>query len=157
MIAIISDTHENVPMVRKALYALKDYNISFIVHLGDIVCPPMLEEFKGYNLKFVFGNNDGERQGLVKKAKELGFEAPDEQIIFEYENKKFLATHIEEFVTSKINSNAFDYVLVGHTHKRKNNKIFNTRVINPGALSFTPEPSIAVLDVKNDNVIFIDL
>ena len=74
MIGIISDTHENEKSTQKAVAVFKERNVDFVVHCGDIISPPMLEHFKGLKMKFVYGNNDGEKEGLNEKAKELGFE-----------------------------------------------------------------------------------
>src|SRR3989344_6406889 len=93
MIGIVSDTHENEEAIRKAVEIFKKRNVDFAVHCGDIICPPMLEHFKGLKMKFVFGNNDGERGGLNDKSRELGWEEVADEKEFEYENKKFYAYH----------------------------------------------------------------
>ena len=62
MIGIISDTHENEKSTQKAVAVLKDRNVELVVHCGDIISPPMLEHFKGLKMKFVYGNNDGEKK-----------------------------------------------------------------------------------------------
>ena len=159
MIGIISDTHENEEAIKKAVEIFKEKNVEFVVHCGDIISPPMLEYFKGLKMKFVFGNNDGEKEGLSNMAKKFGFERITEEKKFEYKNKKFYVYHgtDKKKLDEAIKSNKYDYVLTGHTHLKKDEKINKTRVINPGALFRIYPYTIALLDVEEDAVEFIKI
>ena len=156
MIGIISDTHENEKAIKKAVELFKDKKVDFVVHCGDIISPPVLEHFKGLNMKFVFGNNDGERNGLNAKAKELGFEEITDEKEFTYKRKKFYVYHgtNKEKLETAIKSNKYNYILTGHTHIKRDEKINKTRVINPGALFRIYPYTIALLDVAKDDLTF---
>lgn len=157
MIGIISDTHENENAIKKAVKVFKEQDIEFGVHCGDIISPPMLEHFKELNMKFVFGNNDGERDGLNKKAKELGFEEIKDEKEFEYKGRKFCVYHGTKLniLEAAIKSNKYDYVLTGHTHIKRDEKTGKTRIINPGALFRTYPYTVALLDVEEDRMEFV--
>lgn len=159
MIGIISDTHENENAVKKAVEILKKKNVEFAVHCGDIISPPMLGHFKGLNMKFVFGNDDGERNGLNSKAKEFGWEEISDEKEFEYKGKKFYVYHgtNRNKLEEAIKSNKYDYVLTGHTHIKRDEKIGRTRAINPGALFMVYPYTIALLDVENENIEFVEI
>jgi len=159
MIGIISDTHENEEAIKKAVAIFKKNKVDFAVHCGDIISPPMLEHFKGLKMKFVFGNNDGERIGLNSKAKELGFEEVTDEKDFEFKGKKFYVYHgtKKEKLDAAIKSNKYDYVLTGHTHIKRNEKIGRTRVINPGALFRVYPYTIGLLDAEKDKVEFVEV
>ena len=159
MIGIISDTHENEEAIKKAVTIFKKRNVEFVVHCGDIISPPMLEHFKGLKMKFVFGNNDGEKIGLNDKAKEFGFEEITDEKEFEYKRKKFYVYHgtKKEKLDAAIKSNKYDYVLIGHTHIKRDEKIGKTRVINPGALFRIYPYTIAPLDVEKDKLEFVEV
>ena len=159
MLGIISDTHENEEAIKKAVKIFKERNVEFVVHCGDIISPPMLEYFKGLKMKFVFGNNDGERNGLNKKAQEYGFEEITDEKEFDYKNKKFYVYHGTNTnkLDSAIKSNKYDYCLTGHTHIKRNERIGRTRVINPGALFRIYPCTIALLDVEKDNLEFVKI
>jgi len=159
MIGIISDTHENEEAIKKAVIVFKDKNVEFVVHCGDIISPPMLEYFEGLKMKFIFGNNDGERIGLNSKAKELGFEEITDNKEFDYKNKKFCAYHgtNKEKLDNLIKSNKYEYVLTGHTHIKRNQKINKTRIINPGALFRIHPYTIALLDAEKDKLEFVTI
>ena len=157
MIGIISDTHENEDAIKKAVAVFKNRNIEFAVHCGDIISPPMLEHFEGLKMKFVFGNNDGERNGLKMKAQELGYDEIKNELNFKYKDRSFYVYHgtDEEKLDDAIKSNKYDYVLTGHTHIKRNAKIGKTRVINPGALFRIYPYTVAFLDTSNDKVEFV--
>ena len=159
MLGIISDTHENEEAIKKAVEILKSKNLDFVVHCGDIISPPMLEHFKGLEMRFVFGNNDGERNGLNAKAKELGFEEITDEKEFEHNRKKFYVYHgtNKNKLDAAIKSNKYDYVLTGHTHIKSDEKIGKTRVINPGALFRIYPYTIVLLDVEKDKLKFVEV
>ena len=157
MIGIISDTHENEAAIKKAVKIFKDKKVDFVVHCGDIISPPMLEHFKGLKMKFVLGNNDGEVAGLNVKAKEFGFEPVTEEKEFEYKKKRFYAYHgtIKGKLDDAIKKNIYDYVLTGHTHIKRDDKIGKTRVINPGALFRINPYTIGLLDIEKDKLEYV--
>ena len=159
MIALISDTHENEEAIKKAVAIIKKRDPDFVVHLGDIISPPMLEYFKGLKLKIIFGNNDGEHAGLIKKAESLGFEEPKEEAEFSHHGKRLYAYHGTDSnrLDHRIFFGSYDYVLTGHTHKKRDEKIKGTRVINPGALFRINPYTIAFLDVEKDKVEFVEI
>jgi len=159
MLGIISDTHENEKAIKKAVNIFKEKNIEFGVHCGDIISPPMLEHFKGMKMKFVFGNNDGERDGLNAMAYLQGFEIITDEKEFEYKGKKFYVYHgtKKEKLDAAIKSNKYDYILTGHTHIKRDEKMGKTRVINPGALFRIYPYTIALLDAEKDKLEFVEI
>ena len=159
MIGIISDTHENEEAIKKAVEIFKQTNVEFAVHCGDIICPPMLEHFKGLKMKFVYGNNDGERAGLNSKSKDLGWGKVADEKEFECNGKKFYVYHgtKKERLDAAIKSNKYDYILTGHTHIKRDERIGKTRVINPGALFRIYPYTIALLDAEKDRLEFVEV
>ena len=147
-IGIISDTHENIRLIIRAVDILKSQNLDLVIHCGDIISPPVLERFVGLPIRFVFGNNDGERSGLKKKCLELGFGEIDDILEFTHSQKSFHVYHGTNptRLDKAISSQVFDYVLHGHTHVIRNEVIGKTRVLNPGALFGVEEATVAVLD-----------
>ena len=69
-VGIISDSHDNLPLIRAALCAFADAGAEAIVHAGDIISPFAARELGYYNtgaglpLYAVYGNNDGEKKEL---------------------------------------------------------------------------------------------
>ena len=157
MIGIISDTHENEEVIKKAAAVFREKNVEFTVHCGDIISPPVLENFHGLRMKLVFGNNDGEKNGLIAKCSELGFDEIKDELEFEYKRKKFYVYHgtKKEKLDAAIKSNKYDYVLTGHTHIKRDERTGKTRVINPGALFRVYPHTIALLDAEKDKLEFV--
>lgn len=159
VIGIVSDTHEDVRMIRKAVRIFKERLPAFVVHCGDIISPPVLEHFAGVPLRLVYGNNDGERSGLKKKCAELGFVDIDDTVTFTHAGRSFFVNHgtrlstIEEAADSQL----YDYVLHGHTHEQRNELRGKTRIINPGALFSADSFSIAFLEPETGAVEFVDI
>ena len=159
MIGIISDTHENEEAMKKAVALFKSRNVDFVVHCGDIISTPMINHFTGLKMKFVFGNNDGERDGLNAMAYLQGFEIITDEKVFEHKGKKFYIYHgtNQKKLDGAIKSNKYDYILTGHTHIKKDERFGKTRVINPGALFRIYPYTVAMLDVENDKLEFLEI
>ena len=155
MIGIISDTHEQIEEVKKAVAIFKEENVEFVIHAGDIVSAGTLKYYSGLKMKFVFGNNDGDMAKLNEIAKLYDFEEITYTKEFVFKNKKFFVCHGTDpsLLDSAIKSQSFDYIITGHTHCARDETIGKTRIINPGSL-FSITKSIAVLDVENDRLIF---
>jgi len=159
VIGIVSDTHEHVRMINRAVSIFKERSPDMIVHCGDIISPPVLERFAGLPLRLVFGNNDGERSGLKKKCDELGFGPIDDTLVFEVDGKKIYVNHgtSSRVITEAANSQQYDYVLHGHTHEQRNEVVGKTRIVNPGALFSAHLYSIAFLTPATGTVEFVEL
>ena len=159
MLGIISDTHENEEAIKKAVALFKEKNVDFIVHCGDIISPPMLEHFQGLKVKFIFGNNDGEREGLKENCQKFGFDEIQDEIEFTYKNKKFYGYHgaKSKILNDAIKTEKYDYILTGHTHAKRDDTIGKTRVINPGALFRVNPCTVALLDAENDKLEFVEI
>jgi putative phosphoesterase len=159
MICLVSDTHENLPAIRVAVPMMVALKPTLVIHCGDIISPPTVEEFRGLPMRFVFGNNDGERDGLRRKCEELGFGDIADELEISLGGKHLYVTHgtRPSALDAKIDSQAYDYIFHGHTHRRRNEKIGNTRVINPGALFQASAYSFASLELAADEVRFYDV
>ena len=159
MIGLISDTHENVPAIEKAVALLKSHNPELVIHAGDIISPPVLPHFSGLPMRFVFGNNDGERAGLNQKAAELGFPPIEDIAIFSLHSKSFFVYHgtRPKILAEAADSQKFDYIITGHTHQKLDQRQGITRIINPGALFKANPLTIALLDPVSDQLEFLKI
>jgi hypothetical protein len=159
MLGIISDTHDNVRNILKAVEIFRQKKVDFVMHLGDIIAPATVKFFNGLNMKFIQGNCDGDVDLLKKRIEEIGGEFLGETAELEIKGKKIFLCHGKD--TSKldntIQSNKYDYVLHGHTHKNRNEKIGKTRVVNPGAHYYGAENTIVLLDLEKETVEFVDV
>lgn len=151
-VALVSDTHDNLQAVDGLVKALKERGINIVLHAGDIIAPFTLKRFQGFQLRFIFGNNDGERAGLISVANQLGLEALGDFGCTEVSGRRIAIIHgtDEALVKAVASSGLYDVVLRGHTHKLEITEIGATLVVNPGEVCgyLTGEKTFVVYDTK---------
>lgn len=128
---VISDTHDNMENIRKALKIFNENSVKAILHGGDFVSPFTWRVFKNFDGEFygVFGNNDGDRV-LLKKM--YGDRIQPQIRMIEIQGKKIALMHEPQMIDALAQSGNFDIVIYGHTHEVDIRKINNTLIINPG-------------------------
>ena len=159
-IGIISDTHDNLPWIKKAVEIFNREKVELVLHAGDFVSPFTFLEFKNLNcpLKGVFGNNDGDKLYLQEKFKGIGelYPAPYNVKI---NNKNIIMMHKEKLIDALVESQKYDVVIYGHTHHIDLRKIGKTLIVNPGECGgwLTGKSTIALLDMKTLEAKIINL
>jgi putative phosphoesterase len=167
-VGVLSDSHDNLDNVIKAMEILKKRDIKTILHLGDFVSPFTLLRFvsNGFRVIAVLGNNDGDKLGMMRIASLNNSEIhePPHQLIIE--GKKILMIHgkgsieeTREFAEALASSGKYDAVLYGHTHIIDSRIIRDTLLLNPGELygKLTGKASLAILNIKDLSVEIITL
>ncbi|MFH1368404.1 MAG: metallophosphoesterase [Elusimicrobiota bacterium] len=133
LIGLISDTHDNLPQVRKAVEYFNGANVDLVFHAGDIISPFNLQEYKKLKARvvFVFGNNDGEKYMWRSIVKEIG---EVHEVFYEarMEELAVLMMHEPWQIDALAESQKFDIIIHGHTHKPAVMHIGKTAIINPG-------------------------
>ena len=159
-IGIISDTHDNLPQIRKAVEVFNREKVELILHAGDFVSPFTFLEFKNLNcpLKGIFGNNDGDKLYLQEKSKGIGelYLAPYNVNI---NSKNVIMLHKEKLIDALAESQKYDVIIYGHTHRSDLRKIGKTLIINPGECGgwLTGKSTIALLDLETLEAKIINL
>jgi hypothetical protein len=153
-IGIISDTHNNLGLVRKAIEVFKSKNVDLVVHAGDLTSPKVLELFGQFKCRFVLGNGDIDVEAINVKSGELGFGGVCEYCELEADGKKIFVFHGNDVPLFRqiVASGEYHYIIKGHTHFFENYISNSTRVINPGTLYGSEEYTVAVLDTALDKV-----
>lgn len=161
MIGIISDTHDNIPNILKAVEIFKKNKVEFVIHCGDVVAPATIPYFSGLNMKFVFGNCDGDRTRIEEKCKEQGFEHHGRIIELKLKGKTIGVFHGDDIlINDKMLRKGFDYYIHGHTHIPEDKTVGNTRILCPGGHYLGDPPSykkIILLNLDNGKALFMDL
>src|SRR5689334_23920762 len=75
-VGIISDTHDDIENVQRAIEIFNAEGVEYVIHAGDYVFPGIIKEFEKLNAKLigVLGNNDGEKVHLLKNFLGIGGE-----------------------------------------------------------------------------------
>jgi uncharacterized protein len=117
-IGVMSDSHDNVPMVKKAVELFNTEGVEVVIHAGDFIAPFVIEALSGLKCRVigVFGNNDGERIGIARKFEAIGQIAPNLASV-EVGGRKVAAMHYPELAEPIAKSGEFDIVIYGHTHQ----------------------------------------
>lgn len=161
LIGLLSDTHDNAATAAAGVALLKAAGAQAVLHAGDLVSPEMLQHFEGLGVPFhlVLGNNEYDPAALRSRASANGLFFYPEVADLTFGGKRLAMTHGHEGarLAELIRCGRYAYVVHGHTHVRRDEKIGATRVINPGALQRARVKSVAVLDTAADAVRFLEL
>ena len=164
LIGIVSDTHDRLPMVEKAVEFFNKENVDLVLHAGDYVAPFVVWKFKPLKAKLigVFGNNDGDHELLRRRFSEnpsLEFRGSFAQIVMDGLKIALLHGTEEELLQALIDSEGFDVVVHGHFHKAEVYKKGKTLVVNPGELCgyLSGKSTAALLDTAKREAKIIQL
>lgn len=69
LVGLMSDTHDNLPLIDKAIAKMNEANVALVLHAGDYIAGFVIPRFKQLKSRMigVFGNNDGDHE-LLKKG-----------------------------------------------------------------------------------------
>jgi putative phosphoesterase len=152
IIGIIADSHDNLPKLKKAISLFNKKNVSLVLHAGDYIAPFSLKMIDN-NLQCeyfgVFGNNDGEKTGLINSSQS---KVNSETLELQKFNKNIFLIH--DISKAKADLEKYDIVISGHSHKAAIEKRNKTWLINPGECCgwLTGESTVAILDLIADSV-----
>ncbi len=155
MIGIISDSHDNLTTVRRAVRIFSDMGCRLVIHAGDFVAPFAAAELRELRcpIKAVFGNCDGEKEGLAAIFEGMGkiVEAP---LAFEHAGLRFRVFHLDSPVREAVRTGSCDVLIYGHTHKPEVRRENGVLIVNPGEAGgwLHRKSTVAVLDPKTLDV-----
>lgn len=132
LIGIMADSHDNLPQIRQAVEFFNQRRVKLVLHAGDYVAPFVARELKKLfsPLIGVFGNNDGEKEGLKKVMGQIG-EIHPSPFSLQQEKRKILLLHEPQKLDS-LEIHQYNLIVYGHTHKAEIRREAGTLLINPG-------------------------
>lgn len=146
-LGIISDTHGDVRRTFDAILAFKEWNVSRIIHCGDIGTTEVVRLFREIPTDFVLGNCDGSGEVLREAILQTGQTCHGVFGSMTLADKKiaFLHGHQQQRFDREIESGHWDLICYGHTHHAEFSLVGKTYCVNPGALYRVATPSVAVI------------
>jgi uncharacterized protein len=159
-IGIFSDSHDHMENIKKAISIFIEQKVEKIVHCGDIVAPfvkRVMTDLKDKNIEAVgvYGNNDGERNGLIKILGEV-LEIKGDFHEVEWNSKKIAITHGTDnrILENLIEAQKYDLILTGHTHQIRKEKRNKTIILNPGETCgyLTGKATCAVMELTENDI-----
>jgi len=170
IVGIMSDTHDHLPLVDKAVKKLLDEGVELVLHAGDYISPFVIPHFKPFKGKFigVFGNNDGDHEVLKMRFAEFGLEIRGVFAEIKIDNIRIALLHggepggppgASELLKSLISAECYDVIIHGHVHDVKAYRKGETLIINPGEVCgyLTEKPSVAILNTRTMDVKIVPL
>lgn len=161
LVGMMSDTHDNLLMVDKAVRKMLDEKVELVLHAGDYVSPFVIPHFKPFRGKFigVFGNNDGDHEFLKRRFAEFGLEIRGLFAEVNVDGLRIALLHggepggapgPSELLCSLLSTKCYDVIVHGHVHEAKAYKKGSTLIVNPGEVCgyLTGKSSVAFLDTK---------
>jgi uncharacterized protein len=161
-IGVLSDTHDHLTNIRKAVEIFSTRGVQALIHGGDFCSPFTLAEFKpladaGLKMHAVFGNNDGDRVLLVRRAGDF-CSFSDGACIVTLGGRKIVVLHYPDLGEDLFRLGAYDLVIYGHNHKaRVEGK--ERKLLNPGSASgyLTDAATVALVETDTMDVEIIRL
>jgi uncharacterized protein len=154
LIGILSDTHDRLDAAKAGIALLRRRGAELLIHCGDIGGDPILDELAGERAVAVWGNCDFDHAGLARYAADVGIDFRGQFAELEIDGKKIAVTHGDDdrLMRSIVAGEQYDYLLHGHTHVARDQRVGRLRIVNPGALFRASVKTVALLNPSEDLV-----
>lgn len=152
-VGVISDTHDHLTAIEKAVAIFKEHKVEQIVHCGDWVSPYSLALFgklmEDWNIPVfsVLGNNEGDYRMIFKKNAELSHpikfaDVAVLELSFGGKNVAVYHGHDVPVLNALVLSEKYCAIFTGHTHVIRNENVHDVLILNPGSTSYFSEGKI---------------
>ena len=151
-IAVISDTHDHLRNLERAISEINVERVDALLHCGDLCSPFVIERLAAFEgaVHIVFGNNEGDRYTIELVSEGFdNIEIHGEVGFLETPDGKIALTHRPEFARGLASTGSYIAVFYGHTHIHRKEMIGDTHLVNPGELmGLREEPGWIVFDLE---------
>ncbi len=160
-IAIMADTHNSFGRMKRAAEQLRADEVRVVLHAGDLTGAEALPYLEGFDLWIASGNMD--ESGLEEAVRAqfgVGRYAAFHHLHISGYSIALLHGNDTARLQQAIRSGMYTYVIHGHTHRRRDEHIGKTRVINPGSLARPldlNEAGYAMLDLRTGDLWYVKI
>lgn len=163
VIGLLSDSHGRAAITRRAVKLLADQGAEKLLHLGDVGSTAVIDTLvldgqttgRASESRLVFGNTDFDLDQMGRYATMLGIGVDHPVGTLDCGGQCIAFTHgDDESVMRSMVRQQVAYLCHGHSHEKRDERIGQTRVINPGALFRAAQHTVATLDTATDKVTF---
>lgn len=155
LLGVLSDTHNHADAAAAGIATLRAAGAQFLIHCGNVGGEAILDLLAGNPSAFVWGNTDYDRASLNRYAAEIGLQGGGDFVELEIGGKKIAVTHGDnpKLIRKVTDEDArYDYLLLGHSHIPRDQRVGRLRIVNPGALHRAAKKTVALIDLS-DNVV----
>jgi uncharacterized protein len=161
-IGVLSDTHDNIANIRKAVEIFAKNGVEALIHGGDFCSPFTLAELKplaerGVKMQAVFGNNDGDRVLLIRRGGDF-CSFSDGAARLTLGGRSIVVMHFPDLADDLYRCGAYDLVIHGHDHKARVEGT-GKKLLNPGTCSgyLAEAATVALVDTEGMDVELVRL
>ena len=153
IIGLISDTHDRLPLIERAVKRLKEERVKLVLHAGDYISPFTAKPFANLDAPIigVFGNNCAETETLRRVYSEVGADLRGYFAEVEEDGLRIALTHGHlKSEMDKAMGGGYDVVVRGHSHRAYVREEKGILIINPGEVCgyLTGSSTVAFLDTE---------
>lgn len=161
-VAVISDIHDNIWNLERALNQVQQSGVEALLFLGDLCAPFTLAQLaEGFSnpVHVVFGNNDGDVFHISKVASKYPQVTLHGQMAeLALDGRRVALNHYPEIGRRLAESGAYDAVFSGHDHRRYQHQVGKTLWANPGEIMGRyGQPSFGIYDTTHGEFNHVDL
>lgn len=161
-LGLISDIHDHLENLNRALAILNDAGVERLLCAGDLcapfVVPHLAEELDG-PIDIVFGNNDGDPFLIARQASR--FEHVAIHGLFAdltIDDRRVFLVHYPELADPIAASGRYDLVCFGHNHTAEIDSNGSTVLVNPGeTMGRFGRVTVAVYDTSTTEATLLDV
>jgi putative phosphoesterase len=160
-IAVISDIHDNLPMLRRALERCQQAEV--LICCGDLCVSFVVKELgRGFAkpIHIVLGNNDGDPFRIASAVSKFPhMHLHGEYVEMELDGKTFSINHFDNIGRAIAKGEKYDVVCFGHNHQFEITPVGKTLMINPGEVygGLTSHSTFAIYDTATGKAERLDL
>lgn len=153
-LCILSDSHDNAPLMLAAARDGRQRGAQAILHCGDVVAPSILRKLEAVELPVhvIHGNNTGDLYALSHLAHKPGslFNYHGQDGGFELDGCRVFMVHYPHYARAMAATGDWDLVCCGHDHRANmewipNMKGGRTLLVNPGTVGGVAAPATYAL------------
>ncbi|AEH44411.1 phosphodiesterase, MJ0936 family [Thermodesulfatator indicus DSM 15286] len=148
LLAVVSDSHDAIPNLRKAVSLANEKEAEVLIHCGDLISPFMLLElskFKG-EVHFILGNNPGDVWLLMNRLKDFPkINCHGQHAFLNIDGLNIAVVHFPATAEGLAATGKYDVVFYGHSHEYEEQKVGETLLLNPGEILGKDGPPTMIL------------
>lgn len=159
LIGVLSDTHGRVDTTGVAIELLRKRGAAQLIHCGDVCSARVLDLLSGIPCAFVWGNCDYDHPTLQGHAAALGINCCGAMGRLTLDGKIVSVLHGDDHrqLQRILTAQDCDYLFLGHSHVRNDQRVGRVHIVNPGALHRASVKTVALVDTATDAVEFLEI
>jgi putative phosphoesterase len=157
----MSDSHDHLENVDKAVILANGKGADMLLHCGDICSPFVMDRLAPFEgpVHVVFGNNDGDHLTIGRIAERFSnITVHHHTGIIETEKGLVAFTHYPEHGKGLAATGNYAAVFSGHTHIRMKETVNNTPHVNPGEImGLLERPGFVIFDLESGEMETVEI